>query len=143
MAQTPVQSCCDSLDQLYQEQPSCICLLLNDTNLSSFPINRTLALELPALCNLQINIAACSGTQPVLSSPPASQVSMGAPSNSSAGRRTNSSIAASPMIEGTPRSSVMGFGIHRSSGVKLEVDGSLVLLVTLAAISLSKTFYWV
>lgn len=61
MAQTPVQPCCDNLNQLYQEQPGCICLLLKDTNLSSFPINRTLALELPALCNVQINIAACSG----------------------------------------------------------------------------------
>jgi len=61
IAQTPVQPCCDNLNQLYQEQPGCICLLLEDTNLSSFPINRTLALELPALCNVQINIAACSG----------------------------------------------------------------------------------
>ncbi|KAJ6875170.1 hypothetical protein NC652_034791 [Populus alba x Populus x berolinensis] len=110
MAQTPVQPCCDNLNQLYQEQPGCICLLLKDTNLRSFPINRTLALELPALCNVQINIAACS---------------------------------ASPVVEGEPRSSIMGIEFHRSTGVKLEAEGSLMLLVTLALISLSKAFRWV
>ncbi|KAG6745860.1 hypothetical protein POTOM_050370 [Populus tomentosa] len=143
MAQTPVQPCCDNLNQLYQEQPGCICLLLKDTNLSSFPINRTLALELPALCNVQINIAACSGAPQVLSSPPASQVFPGAPPNSSVGRHTDYSFAASPVVEGEPRSSIMGIGFHRSTGVKLEAEGSLMLLVTLALISLSKAFRWV
>ncbi|KAJ6293656.1 hypothetical protein OIU76_021839 [Salix suchowensis] len=144
MAQTPVQPCCDNLNQLYQEQPGCICLLLNDsTNFSSFPINRTLALELPALCNVLINIAACSGTPQIVSTPPASQASPGAPSNSSAGRHTNYSIAASPVVEGEPRSSIMGIGFHRSTGVKLEAQGSSMLLVTLGVISLSKAFRWV
>lgn len=66
MAKTPVQSCCDNLNQLYVQQPGCLCLLLNDTNLSSFPINSTLALELPALCNIQVSPSACSGIIPIL-----------------------------------------------------------------------------
>lgn len=57
----PAQSCCDNLNQLYNLQPGCLCLLLNDTNLiSAFPINKTLALQLPALCNLPANTSACS-----------------------------------------------------------------------------------
>lgn len=59
--QTPATQCCDNLKQLYRQQPHCLCLLLNATALSSFPINRTLALQIPALCNLQVNISTCPG----------------------------------------------------------------------------------
>ncbi|KAK5811820.1 hypothetical protein PVK06_027193 [Gossypium arboreum] len=61
-APRPAQSCCDNLNQLYGLQPGCLCLLLNDTTLSAFPINRTLALQLPVLCKLQANSSSCSGT---------------------------------------------------------------------------------
>jgi hypothetical protein len=47
--------------------------------------------------------------------------------------------SASPVVEGEPRSSIMGIGFHRSTGVKLEAEGSLMLLVTLAVVSLSKS----
>lgn len=60
-AKTPVQSCCDNLNQLYNFQPGCLCLLFNNTTSSPAPINRTLAAELPALCKLNANISACSG----------------------------------------------------------------------------------
>nr|KYP40166.1 hypothetical protein KK1_038500 [Cajanus cajan] len=62
-ARSPGPECCGNLKQLYSQEPHCLCLLLNDTNLSSFPINKTLALQLPPLCNLQVNanISACLG----------------------------------------------------------------------------------
>lgn len=60
-SQSPAQSCCDNLKLLYSQQPDCLCLLLNSTTLSSFPINTTRALQLPALCSLQVDISACSG----------------------------------------------------------------------------------
>lgn len=59
--QSPGPMCCTNLKQLYSQEPHCLCLLLNGTTLSSFPINTTLALELPALCSLQANISTCSG----------------------------------------------------------------------------------
>lgn len=65
-APTPVQSCCDNLKQVYSQQPNCLCLLLNSTVMGSFPINRTLALQLPLVCNLQVSISPCSGTIPIL-----------------------------------------------------------------------------
>lgn len=61
-ATSPAQSCCDGLIQLNNQQPACLCLLLNNSDaLSSFPINSTLALELPLLCNLQFDTSSCSG----------------------------------------------------------------------------------
>ncbi|EOY21008.1 Bifunctional inhibitor/plant lipid transfer protein/seed storage helical domain - like 10 [Theobroma cacao] len=128
-AQMPAQSCCDNLNQLYTLQPGCLCLLLNDTTLSDFPINRTRALQLPVLCKLQANASACSGVP----SPPGSEVSLGA--------QHNSSVAASPMVHPTvpvaPRPSIMGLGFSRSNAGRLKTKG-LSTMVTFAAILLSK-----
>lgn len=65
---TPPMGCCDNLKQLYNVVPNCLCLLLNGTNLSSFPINTTRALQLPDICSLQVNISTCSGKTIILSS---------------------------------------------------------------------------
>ncbi|MED6160603.1 hypothetical protein PIB30_052916 [Stylosanthes scabra] len=62
-SKSPVQACCGNLRQLYGQEPHCLCLLLNDTTMSSFPINRTLALQLPGLCDLQVDITTCPGIQ--------------------------------------------------------------------------------
>ncbi|RYR57322.1 hypothetical protein Ahy_A05g023050 [Arachis hypogaea] len=83
-SKSPVQACCGNLRQLYSQEPHCLCLLLNDTTMSSFPINRTLALELPALCALQVDIT-CPGEQlqvPVPATSPASPMSFRAKNSS-------------------------------------------------------------
>ncbi|XP_019082163.1 non-specific lipid transfer protein GPI-anchored 10 isoform X2 [Vitis vinifera] len=119
-APTPVQSCCDNLKQVYSQQPNCLCLLLNSTVMGSFPINRTLALQLPLVCNLQVSISPCSGMT-VPPSSPDSQVSLG--------EGTNSTVAASPVVAVAPRPSIMGFGFGRSSSMRLEVKGDLAVAV--------------
>ncbi|XVF09621.1 hypothetical protein REPUB_Repub07fG0109700 [Reevesia pubescens] len=130
-AQRPAQSCCDNLNQLYSLQPGCLCLLLNATNLSAFPINRTLALQLPVLCNLQANTSACSGVP----FPPApdSQVSLGSNNSSIAA----SSPMASPSVPVAPRQSITGLGSGRSSAGKLKTQG-LLAMVSVAVILLSR-----
>ncbi|KDP20109.1 hypothetical protein JCGZ_05878 [Jatropha curcas] len=138
-AQSPPPTCCENLKQLYLQQPGCLCLLLNDTNFTSFPINRTLALQLPVLCHIQVNISACSGLPQVPTSSPTSQVSPGAQTNSSSERHINSTIAASPMIQVAPRPVIMGLGLGRSAaGIKLKAEGFMVLLAILASILLTK-----
>ncbi|RVX14285.1 Protein YLS3 [Vitis vinifera] len=120
-APTPVQSCCDNLKQVYSQQPNCLCLLLNSTVMGSFPINRTLALQLPLVCNLQVSISPCSEGMTVPPSSPESQVSLG--------EGTNSTVAASPVVAVAPRPSIMGFGFGRSSSMRLEVKGDLAVAV--------------
>ncbi|XP_022860552.1 protein YLS3-like isoform X1 [Olea europaea var. sylvestris] len=146
-APLPAQSCCDNLRQLYIQQPSCLCLFLNETTLSSFPINTTLALQLPLICNLQISISTCTGT-PLPSTPPIS------------GPKTNSTVAglhllfssfyyaaiyaqrntyksfASPMVTVAPRSSIMGFGLNHSVGVKLNPQSQVVMMLLIAILSM-------
>ncbi|XP_028109673.1 uncharacterized protein LOC114308300 [Camellia sinensis] len=152
---SPAQPCCDNLRQLYNQQPGCLCLLLNDTALSSFPINTTLALQLPLLCNLQVDFSTCSGVP----MPPSSPVSQGPsgthPNSSIAGcmffcdsLRTTVSlwswfiynplacflgISAAPMVTVAPRTNIMGFEFGRSDGTELKIKGQTVMLVAAIA----------
>ncbi|OMP06568.1 hypothetical protein CCACVL1_01508 [Corchorus capsularis] len=131
-ASIPTQSCCDNLNQLYSIQSGCLCLLLNESTLSAFPINRNLALQLPFLCKLPANLtASCSGV-PSPAGPSGSQVSLGA--------KQNSSVASSPMLAPTvpvaPRPSIMGLGFGKSNAGRLKTQ-NLFPMVTSAAILLS------
>ncbi|XP_018851325.1 protein YLS3-like [Juglans regia] len=132
-AQSPAQLCCDNLEQLYSQEPHCLCLLLNDTTLSSFPINTTLALQLPDLCSLQADISTCSGKNPP-PSPHDSPVSFGTnTTNSTLGTNSNSTVAASPMVEVQPRPSTMGLGFGGSTSIKLKGEGDFALVAAMTA----------
>ncbi|XP_058108004.1 non-specific lipid transfer protein GPI-anchored 10 [Magnolia sinica] len=88
---TPDGSCCNNLADLYREQPICLCGLLNDT--TSFPINQTLALELPIVCNLTISSSSCPG---LLGLPPVSSSGSAASRGSGANSTAVSPSAALP-----------------------------------------------
>ncbi|KAF5805853.1 putative bifunctional inhibitor/plant lipid transfer protein/seed storage helical [Helianthus annuus] len=58
----PSQSCCDNLRRVNDQQPRCLCLLLNNSALNSaFPINTTLAMQLPHMCSVHFDIVTCTG----------------------------------------------------------------------------------
>ncbi|KAL5722165.1 hypothetical protein ACHQM5_005717 [Ranunculus cassubicifolius] len=116
-ASSPVQSCCDNLIQLYDQQPSCLCMLLNETSLTvSFPINRTLALQLPGLCKLSPDLSDCPGL--VLSpGSPESHVFHESNTNSSSLPDEKTVTTAPPVL--TPKTDV-GSGLPSSVGAKLQ-----------------------
>ncbi|XP_068503346.1 non-specific lipid transfer protein GPI-anchored 10 [Phaseolus vulgaris] len=127
---SPVAQCCDNLKQIYSQEPHCLCLLFNGTNFSSLPINRTLALQLPALCMLQLNTnnSACLVKQvhrPATA--PHSQVSLDT--------TNNSTVIASPAFS-VPPTPVMGFGFRSSEAtnlntIKLDVTTLAILVFIL------------
>ncbi|CAA0818399.1 Bifunctional inhibitor/lipid-transfer protein/seed storage 2S albumin superfamily protein [Striga hermonthica] len=81
----PAQSCCHGLDQIHSQRPGCLCLLLHDSDLLfAFPINTTLALQLPAICHLGFDVSTCRGA---ISSP-----SLAPPARDSSGPKPNSSV---------------------------------------------------
>ncbi|XP_019436677.1 PREDICTED: protein YLS3 [Lupinus angustifolius] len=135
-AQSPGQQCCDNLKQLYNQEPQCLCFLLNDTTLGSFPINRTLALKLPDLCTLQVNISACPGEHlqvPVFPPSSASQIPFGT--------KNNSTVAASPTLLVAPRPSMMAFGFGISQAMNLKAENNLAILITTAILLLQLVPY--
>ncbi|XWS13669.1 hypothetical protein CRYUN_Cryun36dG0058100 [Craigia yunnanensis] len=51
---TPSAQCCSQLANVVQSQPRCLCMALNEGGASlGVSINQTLALALPALCNVK------------------------------------------------------------------------------------------
>ncbi|KAM6594690.1 hypothetical protein CsatA_002393 [Cannabis sativa] len=127
-ALSPALSCCDNLNQLYAQQPKCLCMLLNETTLNSLPINTTLALQLPSLCHLKVDILICSGRN-VTTSPPGSQML----TNTNSTSHVNSTIAASPMFQTVPRSpnSATGHGSNEGGKLKRSTDFTMVMVAAL------------
>ncbi|CAN4088857.1 unnamed protein product [Withania somnifera] len=122
VSSSPTKRCCSNLRQLYSQHPGCLCLLINQTGLSTLPINTTLALQLPLLCTMHVDNSTCSvseGQAPNSSTP---QVSFGT--------NSNSTVAASPMLTVPPTmSSSMGFGFNNSSAANFNEKDSLMITV--------------
>ncbi|MED6183215.1 hypothetical protein PIB30_035909 [Stylosanthes scabra] len=134
-SKSPVQACCGNLRQLYGQEPHCLCLMLNDTTMSSFPINRTLALQLPGLCDLQVDISTCPGEQlqvpvPVPATSPVSPISFRAKNSSTV-------AASSPAILVAPRSSMMGFQFGSSQGSSLKANNVVAVAAIMAILLLT------
>ncbi|KAL4387984.1 hypothetical protein GQ457_09G020190 [Hibiscus cannabinus] len=60
---TPSASCCSQLANVVQSQPRCLCMVLGGGGASlGVSINQTLALALPALCNVKTPpVSKCNG----------------------------------------------------------------------------------
>ncbi|VVA95206.1 unnamed protein product [Arabis nemorensis] len=137
--QLPAQTCCDGLNQIYSQEPTCLCLFLNNTSTLSpaFPINQTLALQLPPLCNIPANSSSCSsspgGEAPSVSSSVAPPPSSSTGSQVSRGAKNKSRVAATPVAQMSPRpTSFMGLGYGpKSSSSKSEIQ---LIILALAAI---------
>ncbi|KAI5441774.1 non-specific lipid transfer protein GPI-anchored 10 [Lathyrus oleraceus] len=121
----PASDCCSNLKQLYGQEPHCICLLLNNTAFTSFPINKTLAIQIPSLCNLQVNNSVCPGEK--THAPPPSSSS----SQVSFGTKNNSTVAASPAFSVPPRPSMMGFGFGRSEAINLKAKNGIIVIMNI------------
>ncbi|CAA7032464.1 unnamed protein product [Microthlaspi erraticum] len=129
--QFPAQPCCNSLNQIYSQQPTCLCLFLNNNSTlsSAFPINQTLALQLPQLCSVPANSSVCSSSGASSVSPPStnstgSQISLGA--------KNNSGVAVTPVAQVAPKpNSMMGLGFGlRSSGPKSKIQLTIFVIAT-------------
>ncbi|CAH2067153.1 unnamed protein product [Thlaspi arvense] len=137
--QLPAQPCCDGLNQIYSQQPTCLCLFLNNTLTLSpaFPINQTLALQLPPLCNIPANSSSCSsspgGEAPSESSSVAPPPSSSTGSQVSLGAKNSSGVAATPVAPVAQRpTSFMGLGYGlRSSGSKSKIQLSILALAAI------------
>ncbi|PIA63588.1 hypothetical protein AQUCO_00201141v1 [Aquilegia coerulea] len=123
-APSPTQSCCANLIELYGQQPSCLCLLLSDTSGTNFPINRTLALKLPNLCNLTPNLSDCPGLDLTPGSPE-SHVFHGTTN----GNTTSLTVSPSAL---TPKTNLT-IGLGRSGGTKLKYEGDFFAYIIMIA----------
>ncbi|KAF5184203.1 Bifunctional inhibitor/lipid-transfer protein/seed storage 2S albumin superfamily protein [Thalictrum thalictroides] len=116
---SPGQLCCNNLWDINDQHPSCLCIFLNDPTFTYFPVNQTLALQLPLQCNLMLNSNTCSGSStmtpdspqaPMTSESPQAPMTPASPQAQapiSKGTGTSSSVAGSNLV--TPESSQSPF----------------------------------
>lgn len=50
---TPTDQCCNGLESLVRDQPGCVCPVLGSSG--SLPVNRSLVLQLPSLCQVDLS----------------------------------------------------------------------------------------
>ncbi|GMY27361.1 non-specific lipid-transfer protein-like protein At2g13820 [Fagus crenata] len=118
---TPSSSCCSQLASVVRSQPQCLCTALNGGGASlGITINQTLALELPAACNVQTpSVSKCNAAN----GPTSSATSpVGSPEGLPGDSSTSSSEpgAGSKTIPSTSGSS--------SNGAIIEMPLQLILL---------------
>ncbi|KAF9625560.1 hypothetical protein IFM89_024333 [Coptis chinensis] len=112
----PPQSCCHNLIELYDLQPICLCILLNESPVTTFPINRTLALKLPAICKLEASTSSCPGLVLTPGSPE-SNIFNGSNANTSSLGVSSSALA--PKMN-------LGVGLGRSASTKLKFEAPML-----------------
>ncbi|CAH2037003.1 unnamed protein product [Thlaspi arvense] len=135
--QIPAQPCCNSLNQIYSQQPTCLCLLLNNNSTlsSAFPINQTLALQLPQLCSIPANTSVCSSGASSVSPPSTNSTG----TQVSLSPKNNSVVAVTPVAQVAPKpTSMMGVGYDlRSSGPKSKFQLTIFVITAI----LTGTFF--
>ncbi|CAH9084798.1 unnamed protein product [Cuscuta epithymum] len=131
----PAQQCCINLKQIYNSQQGapCLCPLLNASTWNVFPINSTLALQLPSLCSLQINTSLCSDPQETMMPPP-SLPPIPPPIQVSIGMKNDSTSAAPPVdtVQSSTPPGVMVFGFQHRSGANSNVRDSWIAVLMAA-----------
>ncbi|XP_051121477.1 non-specific lipid transfer protein GPI-anchored 13-like [Andrographis paniculata] len=60
-AKQPTKECCDDTNKVKTAMPKCLCVLIKDSTDPSvgLPINTTLALQMPAACNIDARVSDC------------------------------------------------------------------------------------
>ncbi|KAK4283439.1 hypothetical protein QN277_000389 [Acacia crassicarpa] len=129
VASSPGQPCCDNLKMLYTQAPRCLCVLQNvSSTFTSFPINRTLALQLPVRCTLQVNVSGCLGVKLPSNSPP---------TQASNGTTGSPAVAASPVVPVIPKPSITGLGLGGSRAIYLKAGDGFSVALTVAILLLT------
>ncbi|XP_030922738.1 non-specific lipid-transfer protein-like protein At2g13820 [Quercus lobata] len=115
---TPSTSCCSQLASVVQSQPQCLCTVLNGGGASlGVTINQTLALGLPAACNVQTPpVSKCNAANGPTTSP------VGSPEGSPSDSSTSSSTS------GAGSKTVPTTGENSSNGAIIEMPLQLIFL---------------
>ncbi|KAG8484508.1 hypothetical protein CXB51_023825 [Gossypium anomalum] len=122
---TPSQQCCTQLASVVRSSPQCLCEVLNGGGSSlGINVNRTQALALPGVCNVQTPpISACNGASPAPADSPVGSPESGSAIPTEGGSKT----VPSSEEDGSPSSSSNG-----STMTKLTLSLLFFLIVAIS-----------
>ncbi|XP_043693281.1 non-specific lipid transfer protein GPI-anchored 5-like [Telopea speciosissima] len=142
----PSSSCCQQLSSVVQSQPQCLCQVLNGSAAATLgiAINQTLALSLPAACNVQTpSISACNAvngpsTSLAAESPVGSPYPTASTTSNGNTDSTTPPVADSP--SGTGSKTVPSTGVETSKGTRItKLPLHLLVLMLLFVASFVST----
>ncbi|KAF9612794.1 hypothetical protein IFM89_004204 [Coptis chinensis] len=130
-ASKPTKQCCEDTMKVKNEHPKCLCVLIQESTDPSMglPVNTTLAMQMPAACNIDAKPSECPAILKLPPNSPDAKIFQNAgtstptttspPSDSGSASTTGTATTASKV---TPAS---------SSGAKLKLiqDGALLVLM--------------
>ncbi|XP_031254951.1 non-specific lipid-transfer protein-like protein At5g64080 isoform X2 [Pistacia vera] len=129
---TPSSSCCTQLASVVQQQPNCLCSVLNGgASQLGITLNQTLAMSLPGACNVQTPpVSRCNGANGPASAPaiPPSDSSDDTPDTS-----TTPTLPSSP--SGTGSKSIADGNMSNRSSIRMPLPLTVFIVFMVSCFS--------
>ncbi|XVF34774.1 hypothetical protein REPUB_Repub18cG0087700 [Reevesia pubescens] len=148
-AKKPTPQCCQDTQKVKASKPKCLCVLIKESTDPSMglPVNTTLALQMPSVCNIDAKISDCptilklppdspdakifkeadQGSRTTTSTTNSPPTSSGSPSSSSSSSSSSDGTNSNSVSKATPSS---------NNGAKLKVfvggNGLVLLMASIA-----------
>ncbi|XP_022854536.1 protein YLS3-like [Olea europaea var. sylvestris] len=135
-AKKPTPECCQDTDKVRTAKPKCLCVLIKESTDPSMglPINTTLALQMPAACNIDAKVSDCPSILKLPADSPDAKIFQVAGVDSSTS--SSSPASASTSSSSSTGSSSDSKTTAASSKGGAKIAGSVFLVMGLALVSL-------
>ncbi|CAA0832661.1 Bifunctional inhibitor/lipid-transfer protein/seed storage 2S albumin superfamily protein [Striga hermonthica] len=131
----PSKECCDDTSKLKASQPQCLCVLIKQSSDPSMglPINTTLALQMPAACNIDAKVSDCPSLLNIPADSPEAKIFKVASADSTA-KSDSSKSPSSPATATSDHNTktTTSSSINRAANVYIN---NILLIIGLASIS--------
>ncbi|KAL9443472.1 hypothetical protein AB3S75_016768 [Citrus x aurantiifolia] len=138
-AKKPTSECCQDTQKLKASKPKCLCVLIKESTDPSMglPINTTLALQMPAACNIDASVSSCPKLLNLAPDSPDAKIFKEAGGDSStASTTTPSSSSSSPDSSSKSDTTNDKATTSSSNGAKTVSFGTAGLLMMIASYAL-------
>ncbi|KAL0448357.1 UNVERIFIED_CONTAM: hypothetical protein Slati_1392100 [Sesamum latifolium] len=141
-AKQPTKECCEDTKKVKTAQPKCLCVLIKESSDPSMalPINTTLALQMPAACNIDAKVSDCPSLLNLPADSPDAKIFKVAGADSSTATSADSPSGSTASAKSPPSSttttsdSTKTTSTSTSNGAKVAT--TILLVMGFASISL-------
>ncbi|KAL2253748.1 protein YLS3-like [Sesamum indicum] len=141
-AKQPTKECCDDTKKVKTAQPKCLCVLIKESSDPSMglPINTTLALQMPAACNIDAKVSDCPSLLNLPADSPDAKIFKVGNADSSTGASADSPSGSTASAKSPPSSTITSSDNTKTTPTSAsngqKVVTSVLLVMGLASISL-------
>ncbi|OMO80817.1 hypothetical protein CCACVL1_12737 [Corchorus capsularis] len=136
-AKKPTPQCCQDTQKVKASQPKCLCVLIKESTDPSLglPVNTTLALQMPAACNIDAKVSECPTILNLPPDSPDAKIFKEADGSASTTSSPPAASSSSSSAEGTSSSQVSKTIPTSNNGAKVKVFMGGNWLVLMASVA--------